>query len=48
MIELKCDIFIEKKDNLISNIFINNLSNNNNELQNEINKVSILNVAKQN
>ena len=38
MIELKCDIFIEKKDNLISNIFINNLSNNNNELQNEINK----------
>lgn len=37
MIELNCDIFIEKKDNYISNIFIKNLSNHDNHLQNEIN-----------
>ncbi len=38
MEKLKCDIFIEKKETFISNIFIRNLSNNNNDLENEINK----------
>ena len=38
MIELKCDIIIEKKETFISNILIKNLSNNDNDLENEINK----------
>lgn len=29
MEELKCDVIIEKKETFISNIFIKNLSNNN-------------------